>query len=64
MQPIQHVDQGQLTAGLYVEVFARGKAPDRVYLAPDGEPVPFRQEAEYTRVELQPVGVHTVLVLE
>lgn len=64
MQPIQHVDQGQLTAGLYVEVLSHGKAPGRVYLAPDREPVLFSQEAEYTRVELPPVAVHTVLVLE
>jgi hypothetical protein len=64
MQPIQHVDQSWSTAGLSVKVHTQGKPPERVYLAPDRQPLSFVQEGDYVKIDLPPVGAHTVVVLE
>jgi len=62
LQPIQHVDQSWAVSGISVSV--RGPAPQRVYLAPDCQPLPFAQDGDYTRIDLPPIGAHTVVVLE
>ena len=64
LQPIQHVDQSALTSGLRLHVQMQGNAPQRAYLAPDGEPVAFSVGAEYVEIVLPPIGAHTVVVLE
>lgn len=63
-QPIQHVDQSWSTSGLNVKILSDGKAVERVYLAPQGEPLDFRSEDDYTSIDLPPVGSHVVVVLE
>ncbi|MCZ7540932.1 MAG: beta-galactosidase trimerization domain-containing protein [Anaerolineae bacterium] len=63
LQPIQHVDSGGLTAGIALRVRA-DDPPRRVYLAPDGQTVPFTVEEGAVRVDLPPLGAHTVLVIE
>ncbi len=62
-QAIVHVDQSALTAGLKFALQAE-VAPRRVYLAPEGTSVPFTYMDRRVQVELPPVGVHTVVVLE
>jgi hypothetical protein len=64
LQPIPHVDQSCATAGLSIKVLAPAQSPSRAYLAPDGQPLDFTREGAYIRVDLPPVGAHTVLVLE
>jgi hypothetical protein len=63
MQPIAHVDQSWPTSGLAVALRAE-RAPQRVYLAPTGEPVEFAYENGLVQVALPPVGAHTLVVLE
>ncbi len=63
MQPIVHVDQSALTAGLAFAVRAAA-APQRVYLAPDGQALTFDHCDDYIRVMLPPVGSHAVVVIE
>jgi hypothetical protein len=65
LQPVPHVDQSWATAGLSIKVLARQEqAPQRAYLAPDEQSLHFEREGAYIRVDLPPVGAHTVLVLE
>ncbi len=64
LQPIQHVDQSAPTYGVEVEVKLEGNAPQRVYLAPDMEPLEFSVEDGYVKINLPPIGAHTVVVLE
>jgi hypothetical protein len=63
-QPIQHVDQSWDVSGLSVEVLSDGMPVERVYLALEGEALHFGTKDGYTRVDLPPVGAHTVIVLE
>jgi hypothetical protein len=63
-QPIQHVDQSWDVSGLSVEVLSDGMPVERVYLALEGEALRFGTKDGYTRVDLPPVGAHTVIVLE
>ncbi|GAB4527661.1 MAG: hypothetical protein OHK0046_45710 [Anaerolineae bacterium] len=62
-QAIPHVDQGGMTTGVSVRL-RREKAPDRVYLAPEGTPVAFTWEDGVVDIALPPLGVYTVLVVE
>jgi hypothetical protein len=65
LQPTQHVDQSWSTAGLSVKVLCEdGRIPTRVYRAPDRQPLSFEREGAYVRIDLPPVGPHTVVVLE
>ncbi|HVO43771.1 MAG TPA: hypothetical protein VMT34_14160, partial [Aggregatilineales bacterium] len=64
LQPVPHVDQAAKTAGIVVSVRVDGAMPRRVYLAPERQVLPFTVENGYVRVELPPIGVHTVIVLE
>jgi hypothetical protein len=63
MQPINHADQSALTAGLGFALQS-SVAPQRVYLAPGGEDVPFEYRPGVVQVMLPPVGCHAVVVLE
>ncbi len=63
LQPIPHVDQSWATAGLAVDVRCE-QPPRQVYLAPGGEALPFSLRDGYVHVELPPLGVHTVVVIE
>jgi hypothetical protein len=63
-QSINHVDQSWATHGLAVDVLAEGRVPTKVYLAPDGQELPFELRGEYIHVELPDVGPHTVIVME
>jgi len=63
-QPIPHVDQGWTISGLSFKLRLEGPTPERVYLAPGREELPFRVENGYIQVELPPVGIHTVVVIE
>ena len=62
-QPIVHVDQSALTAGLSFRLRS-GRQPSRVYLAPNKELVDFVYEAGHVTVALPPIGIHTVVVVE
>jgi Beta-galactosidase trimerisation domain len=64
LQPVPHVDQSWTTAGLSMQVLCAGNAPQRVYLAPDHQMLNVVREGEYVRIDLPPVGPHTVVVLE
>jgi hypothetical protein len=64
LQPVPHVDQSWATSGLSMKVLFEGNAPQRVYLAPDRQKLDFVREGDYVRVDLPPVGPHTVVVLE
>ena len=64
MQPVQHVDQSWSTSGLSVKVLTEGWLPKHVYLAPHHQPLAVTQEGDYIRIDLPPVGPHTVVVLE
>jgi hypothetical protein len=63
LQSVPHADQAALTAGLSFQLRVES-APQRVYLAPEETALPFRLENGYLRVELPPVGAHTVVVVE
>ncbi len=63
MQAIPHVDQSWPTANMAVSV-RQHVEPKRVYLAPDGQDVPFTYSDGYARMTLPPVGPHTVVVIE
>jgi hypothetical protein len=62
-QSIPHVDQSARTAGLRVSV-RREKPVQRVYLTPDEQKLDYTQHGGYLHIELPPVGVHTVIVIE
>jgi hypothetical protein len=62
-QRIPHADQSALTAGLRVSV-RREEPAQRVYRAPSGEKIDYAQDKGYLQIELPPVGVHTVVVIE
>ncbi|HTK11670.1 MAG TPA: alpha-amylase family protein [Ktedonobacteraceae bacterium] len=64
LQGVPHVDQSWPTAGISVKVLAPTSTPQQVYLAPDRQPLDFQREGDYIRIDLPPVGAHTVLVLE
>jgi len=64
LQPIQHVDQSALTAGLSMKVLVGDRVPAQVYLAPQRQRLGFVREGDYIRIELPPVGPHSVVVLE
>jgi hypothetical protein len=64
LQPVPHVDQSWATSGLSMKVLCEGNPPRRVYLAPDRQALDFAREDEYVRIDLPPVGPHTVVVLE
>jgi hypothetical protein len=64
LQPVAHVDQSWATSGLSMKVLFEGNTPQRVYLAPDRETLDFVREGDYVRIDLPPVGPHTVVVLE
>jgi len=63
-QSIPHVDQGWNTSDLSFKVRLDGKIPGKVYLAPDRKELPFKIENNYVLVDLPPVGIHTVVVIE
>jgi hypothetical protein len=63
-QPVQHVDQSWPTSGLGVDVLTDGRTVERVYLAPEGEPLNFEVVDGYARIALSPVGTHAVVVVE
>jgi len=64
LQPVQHVDQSWPTSGISIKLLNEGNAPQRVYLAPDTQPVAFAREGDYIRIDLPPVGAHTAVVIE
>jgi len=64
LQPVPHVDQSWATSGLSMKVLFEGNTPQRVYLAPDHQTLDFVREGDYVRIDLPPVGPHTVVVLE
>jgi hypothetical protein len=64
LQSIQHVDQSASTAGLSIKVLVGDTVPEHVYLAPDRQALGFVRDGDYIRVDLPPVGLHTVVVLE
>jgi hypothetical protein len=64
LQPVPHVDQSWATAGLSMKVLSDENVPQRVYLAPDLQTLDFVREGDYVRIDLPPVGPHTVVVLE
>lgn len=64
LQPIQHVDQSWTTSGLGIKVLCEERMPERVYLAPDRQQLSFVQEGAYVSIDLPPIGVHSVVVLE
>ncbi len=63
LQSIPHVDQSWPVSGLWFKV-RRAQAPTRVYLAPDGQELPFELQDGYVKVSLPPAGAHTVVVIE
>jgi hypothetical protein len=63
-QAIPHVDQGWTTSGLSFKVRVDGTQPRRVYLASDRRELPFSVSGDYASIELPPVGIHTVIVVE
>jgi hypothetical protein len=64
LQRVPHVDQSWATSGLSMKVLCEGKMPEHVYLAPDRQTLDFVREGDYVRIDLPPVGPHTVVVLE
>jgi Hypothetical glycosyl hydrolase 6 len=64
LQPIQHVDQSAATAGLSMKILVEDNVPEQVYLAPARQSLGFVRDGDYIRVDLPPVGPHTVVVLE
>lgn len=64
MQPIPHVDQAGLTAGLSFSIRWDGGTLPHAYLAPTRQPLALAHADGYIRVDLPPVGPHTVVVLE
>ncbi|MBW7884650.1 MAG: beta-galactosidase trimerization domain-containing protein [Caldilineaceae bacterium] len=63
LQPIAHVDQAWTVAGLGVKVRCE-KKPKRVYLAPDEGELAYSFEEGYVSVELPPLNVYAVVVIE
>jgi hypothetical protein len=63
-QVIPHVDQSWTTSGLSFKLRSGGTLPQRVYLAPEEKELKFTVEGDYLKVELPPLGVHTVVVIE
>ena len=63
-QPVQHVDQSWPTSGLGVDVLTDGRTVEKVYLAPEGDPLDFEVVDGYARIALPPVGAHAVIIVE
>ena len=63
-QSIPHVDQSWELAGLSIKVRLDDERLARVYLAPEKMELPFSFEGKYIKINLPPIGVHAVLVLE
>ncbi len=63
-QPIPHVDQGWTTSGLSFKLRLDGNRPQRVYLAPERIELEFSIEGDYAYIDLPPVGIHTIVVIE
>ncbi len=63
-QNIPHVDQSWTTSGISVKVRVDDGAPQRVYLAPEMQDLPFTVEDGYASIQLPPIGAHAVIVLE
>jgi hypothetical protein len=63
-QSVAHVDQGALTAGLSFSLRLDSFQPQRVYLAPDGQSLEYSIQDGYLQVNLPPVGIHSVVVVE
>ncbi|MBE2240162.1 MAG: beta-galactosidase trimerization domain-containing protein [Caldilineaceae bacterium] len=63
LQPIAHVDQAWAVAGLGVKVRCE-QEPARVYLAPDASEVAHSYENGYLTVQLPPLDVYAVVVVE
>lgn len=64
MQPVPHVDQSWITSDMSIKVLRQNGLPQRVYLAPDMQPLSFAQDGDYVQIDLPPVGTHTVIVIE
>jgi hypothetical protein len=64
LQSIQHVDQCFPTAGLGMSVRLDGLTPASVYLAPEGQDLPYQVKDGYVEIDLPPVGAHAVVVIE
>ena len=64
MQPIPHVDQSWITSDMSIKVLRQNGVLQRVYLAPDMQPLLFAQDGNYVQIDLPPVGTHTVIVIE
>jgi len=47
-----------------MKVLCEEKTLERVYLAPNRQALDFVREGDYVRIDLPPVGSHTVVVLE
>jgi hypothetical protein len=47
-----------------VDVLTDGRTVERVYLAPENEPLDFEVVDGYTRIALPPVEAHAVVALE
>jgi hypothetical protein len=47
-----------------VDVLTDGRTVERVYLAPENEPLDFDLADGYARIALPPIGAHAVVVLE
>jgi len=60
LQAIPHVDQAGQTFGLSVRVHIGDQTPQRVYLAPEEQPLAFEHVGAYVRIDLPPVGAHAV----
>jgi hypothetical protein len=63
-QSIPHVDQSWSTGGLSIRVRSNGNHPQRVYLAPGEQELPFIVTDGYIHIQLPPIGAHAVIVLE
>ncbi len=63
LQHIPHVDQAWTVADLSVRVRC-AQPPARVYLAPDGDDVPFTLEGDYVTVTLPQLKTYAVVVIE
>jgi hypothetical protein len=63
-QPVPHVDESWLTAGIRVSLHSGGRDVAHVYLAPGDQNVDWDRDADTINVTLPPIGTHTVLVIE
>jgi Beta-galactosidase trimerisation domain len=63
-QPVPHVDESALTAGVRVWLPSDGRDVARVYLAPGNQKVDWDRDGGTITAALPPIGTHTVLVVE